>query len=925
MTRLFLAACIVCAGTAWSAQINSLTLQATFDEAAKGRLVSLADAHGQQYVSARNVESALWNVEACRTTDFTQKKIVRADEAKNFFVQKKDDHQLQLVWEDVGVAVARAVATFTAKPDDPAIRCRIAVTPKAGWALVETQFPRFALNECLGTTPTDDAIVMGTGHGGLVRDPMNPNREYWKSRHVGHSPGNLVAQFGSFFDDRGGLFTMAEDADGNEKELLMDRWWRKDRPDGTFWGGDFLFRWSRFEYSETTDEQPYDILLRGFRNPDGEETTWYDAADLYKEWAKKQFWCRKTFLEKTDFLPAWTREAPVVMCFNRRWFDRPEFFRNWLENYWRKNFPDAPLLTILEGWEHHGDWITTEYFPVYPSETAFAEMMGWVKAAGGHPWPWPGGHHWNVQVGAKGDGTFSLDFSKGFWPEVSKHAVLNPDGKVRLDKLVWLGGGNSASMCPGDPWSVDWWNRDIACELVKRGADLVQADQDVGARVPTCWSRTHGHKPGPGRWLMHAQRHQFETMLTEMRKINPDALFSFEEMHEYFNDIYAFCDYRNCRWPGPEWASVWNYLYHEYVPPFQSGSEQYDRWFWLAFCAADGQMPRLPVRPEFYGGEEELFPNGNFENFHADDGRGFIGWEHPERHVAVSEGVPEGRYALRVKTAGKRSQVARSLRIDTFWRKDVVYRVSVRLKGETSDPKNNFDVAAISRVGDKYKSHGGVSFPVPKPEEGWKAFAKEFTIAPGAEQLRFMLNANNGTSFLADDIVFEMKRPDGTFGPVSRMAGELDAVRAFCEKWIRLYRGVGRKWLAHGRALHPPKVECDRIVYHEVFRGTKIDNIKPVVFGTAWEAADGTRALMFVNATPYEQKIAYRWKGVWTRTTMKPRELRLVPVEDHGRDRTPCGPQAEHGRDCTPCGPQAEHGRDRTPCGPQVSQEKVGS
>ena len=303
---------------------------------------------------------------------------------------------------------------------------------------------------------------------------------------------------------------------------------------------DLLLRWSRFEYSETADAQPYDILLRAFENPDGEETTWYDAADLYKAWAKKQFWCKKTFLEKTEFLPPWTRDAPVVMEFNRAWFDRPAFLKKWLDEYWKKNFPDAPLLSILIGWEHHGDWITTEYFPVYPDEEKFAEMMGWVKAAGGHFWPWPGGHHWNVQVGKKDDGTFRLDFSKDFWERAAPHAVLDPDGKVRLDNLGWLGGGNSATMCPGDPWSVDWWNKDIACALVKRGADLVQADQDVGARVRTCWSTKHGHKPGPGRWLMHAQRHQFETMLAEMRKINPSAMFSFEEMHEYFNDIYAF-------------------------------------------------------------------------------------------------------------------------------------------------------------------------------------------------------------------------------------------------------------------------------------------------------------------------------------------------------------------------------------------------
>ena len=382
----------------YAAEISSTTLTAVFEDAGKGRFAHLVDRRGQEFVSPRNVDSPLWQVEACKAGAFTEKAIIRANQAKRYAARAVADG-IELTWEDAGEAVEKAVATFLAKPGDPTIRCRITVTPKKGWALVETQFPRFAMNECLGTTPTDDAIVMGTGHGGLVRYPMNPNREYWRSRHIGHSPGNLVAQFGCFYDDGGGLYTMAEDADGNEKELLMDRWWRKDRPDGTYWGGDFLFRWSRFEYSETTDSQPYDILLRSFANPDGEETTWYDAADLYKAWAKKQFWCKKTFLEKTGFLPQWTREAPVVMEFNRNWFDRPDFLKKWLDEYWTKKFPDAPLLSILIGWEHHGDWITTEYFPVYPSEEKFAEMMGWVKAAGGHFWPWPGGHHWNVQVG----------------------------------------------------------------------------------------------------------------------------------------------------------------------------------------------------------------------------------------------------------------------------------------------------------------------------------------------------------------------------------------------------------------------------------------------------------------------------------------------------------------------------------------------
>lgn len=698
-------------GVACAVEVSSCILSAVFDEMDKGRIVSLTDAKGRCFVSHRNISVPLWTVEARNVGNLEWKKSVSADMAQKFFVLKKANG-LELVWEDIGATVERAVAFFSTAKGDSAIRCRLVVTPKNGWALVETQFPRFAMNECLGSTPKDDAVVIGTGHGGVVRYPMNPRREYWKDRHIGHSPGGLVAQFGCFYDGAGGLYTAAEDADGNEKELLMDRWWRSTAPDGTVRDGDFICRWSRFEYSETTDAQPYDIVLRAFSAENGEETTWYDAADIYKTWAEEQFWCRKKFLEKTEFLPKWTREAPVMMEFNREWFDDTTFMKNWLNGYWKKNFPDAPLVVILIGWEQHGDWIANEYFPPYPDEKAFGEMVAAVRAVGGHVWPWPGGHHWNVQVLKRKDGTFEFDFSKKFWHEIAPHAVCGLDGKPFIENLVWLRGGNSASLCPADPWVVDWWNKDVACELVKRGADLVQADQDVGARIPDCWSRKHGHKPGPGVWRMKAQRHQFETMIAEMRQINPWAMFSFEEMHEFFNDIYAFADYRNCRWQHPEWASVWNYLYHEYVPPFQSGREMYARWMWLAYAATDGQMPRLPVFMNFYGG---------------------------------------------------------------------------------------------------------------------------------------------------------------------KATGEQKKVLQFCERWIRLYRGEGRKWLAHGRALHPPKVECEYVAYKDNFRGTMIENDKPTVFGTAWEAADGTRALVFANATDKAQDIAYRWEGKWMRMTLPPHGLALMP------------------------------------------------
>ena len=707
------AGALAVAEAAVGAEVASSTLRVEFDAARKGDVSRLAS-HGRDYASPV-ARFPLFEVICCKAGQFTERKTVSARDAKKFRLESLTNG-VRLVYRDIGESLAEVVCTVTAKGAD--VAWRIAATPKPGWALFQTRYPQIALNEQLGASPVDDCIVMGNSKGGILRYPMNPRRIYWKERRMRHYPGDLVSQFGCFYDDRGGLYTAAYDTEAYTKALVLDRWWRETLPDGNYRDGNLLLSWSRYGYSEGSDAQAYDIVTRGFAGPRGEPTTWYDAADIYKAWAHRQKWCKAKFLDRAD-LPDWAREAPAVMRFNREWFDRPDDLKWWLTEYWNKKFPGVPLIAILEGWEHHWDWVTTEYFPCYPSDEKFKEMMGWIKAAGGHPWAWPGGHHWNVTVGKRKDGTYKLDFSKDFWARVAPHAVRGPDGKVHLDDLVWLGGGTSASLCPADPWTIDWWNKDVACALVKRGCEMVQADQDVGGRVPSCWSTQHGHPPGPGPWETKAMRHQFETMIDEMGKIWPKAIFSFEEPNEYYNDIMPFVDYRNCRGDGGEWAyaSVFNYLYHEYVSPFQSGAEMYGLPHWLAFCAADGQMPRLPVRLEYYCGK-------------------------------------------------------------------------------------NVNRADIART------------------------------------------------------------------------------RTFCENWVRLYHGEGRKWLAHGRQLRPPEFRCTIVPYEEYFRGRTTRNVQPVVYHALWEARDGSRALMMANSTRFKQDVAWKTAdGLWQKDVIEPNGLKLIVVK----------------------------------------------
>ncbi|MCX7010786.1 MAG: hypothetical protein NTY53_26685, partial [Kiritimatiellaeota bacterium] len=62
---------------------------------------------------------------------------------------------------------------------------------------------------------------------------------------------------------------------------------------------------------------------------------------------------------------------------------------------------------------------------------------------------------------------------------------------------------------------------------------------------------------------------QLQTMYATMKKIQPDTVVCFEEPNEWYNHLVGIQDYRDCETPC-EWASVFNYLYHEFLPPFQS-------------------------------------------------------------------------------------------------------------------------------------------------------------------------------------------------------------------------------------------------------------------------------------------------------------------------------------------------------------------
>ena len=367
--------------------------------------------------------------------------------------------------------------------------------------------------------------------------------------------------------------------------------------------------------------------------------------------------------------------------------------RRWVDECWSRIAPDVPLVAICWGWEHYATWVHPNSFPCNPSDEAFVSLVSDFAAKNIHAFPWPSGYNWTLSYGTNEAGVVQYDWRRDFMRETASHACVTRDGKVVERTPFWLHGGAYAKMCGGDDWTRRWFSQDVAGELAKRGCKIVSVDQNNG-----------------GMWKTVAARQQLIDMADAIRKIHGKSAVTYEDPNEQFNDLSALQLQRDTKWKG-EWASVYNYVYHEYMPVFQAEPRSRIDLRWMAYSAAEGQMPRI---------------------------------------------VPQ------------------------------------MCDIETDDPK----LAAQRKF------------------EAWY---------PG-----------------------------------------------YMKRWISLFRGEGRPWLAYGRRIKPPQLVCGSV-------SLKGGGTAPAVFIAAYESEDGRRALVLANATADTQSVRCVWPGGKTMEfKLEPRDLRLI-------------------------------------------------
>ena len=843
-----------------SVVVQNQRLTMALSKAHRGAITSLIDtASGRELVASQR-HPRLFRLVFSRADDPQRERIdvssTQADSVQFDVTSATTRVQLD------NLAGARVDVTCSVSADDAdgLVRWRLSAEYPDALVLEEVQFPFIVLRCPVQEGAGDDAVVLGRTKGGVHHgvSAWKPN-----TRLSARQPGSLAAQFACYYDAAGGVLTACLDASGYPKTFECRRVAEGLEMD-----------WDHHCFAPGSFEMDYEVALTSFNSPDaGRSTNWRDGADIYKQWAQKQPWCARTFAQRDD-VPDWLKSGPAMVRFGRSWLGQPELIRRWLTEYWAKHFPDPPhLITAYWGWEKVASWVTPDYFPVYPSDEEFSGLVAANRQLDCHAFPWPSGYHYTVTYGKREDGSFTWDDRERFARTAEAHAARTRDGSLYLRRASWLQGGDNASMCPGDPWTLDWLN-DIGVGLVRRGADMVQVDQVVGGAFPWCYSPSHGHPPGPGLWMTQVFRRQLVTMLDKLRAIDPEAVVCFEEPNEHFIQQAAIQDYRDwevLRWAGTsvEPASVFNYLYHEYLPTFQSNPRAGDKLMY-AYCLVNGQLPHM-VPSKLVGAGPALF-NGGFEDW---AGQAPTGWDKVDGYKGQvwhgkcfhdADVAHEGRASLRLQNTSDDEvvQVSQNVPVGGQFHVGGKYRVSVRIRSSSLAKDNALMLGTFTS---QMRHTGGGTIGIPRDTaQEWVTGEATLSVPEGSNLLRLMLHLEGPGTVWLDDMAMEQILPDGTRKPVAR--AETPPDHALIARWVDLFHGRGRPYLQHGRMLHPPGLEVDSV--------ERLGRQFPAILHNAFRAPDGSEALVAVNVTDEPREAALTWRGRREKLSMAPWEIRLT-------------------------------------------------
>lgn len=355
-----------------------------------------------------------------------------------------------------------------------------------GWKVARADFPILP-----GIAAKKMAVPFGWGLEYDVKPGMSYEATY---------PSMIAAmQFVAFYGGGHGLYVGTHDPQANHKVYSA----KADENGATF----AVANWPGLaEKGGGTSELPYEAVVGVF---DGD---WYDAAQVYREWALTAPWSKAGPVSKRP-IPQWVKDTDLWLRVETQMDDMMGLCRR------AKDYFDMPIALHWYRWhEIPYDTLYPDYFPPKPG---FADQIKTLQMEGMHVMPYINGRI--VDPNSKG------------WneEELSKSAARNEKGEPYTEVY-----GSKVPLNAMCPYTKPWHEK--VASLVDRltheyDVDGVYIDQIGCAWAYRCYDKSHGHPLGGGHFWVDGYR----KLLDGVRAKLPEGkMITTEENIECFIDYF---------------------------------------------------------------------------------------------------------------------------------------------------------------------------------------------------------------------------------------------------------------------------------------------------------------------------------------------------------------------------------------------------
>jgi hypothetical protein len=524
-----------------------------------GDLAHILDLQSKQEFVSPQLRTPLFELVLTRPAT-GERQIVNARDFRTVTVSRAGPAALRLRFA-AHIALPLTVTVDATAGTQGKTRLRHGVTGLGEWCLAESAFPQAPAPAALDGDGAGDRMLLPWQAGGLLPAPGQTHAR----REVDY-PGVAVAQFTTMYSQRAGVYWAAEDAGGHPKRLSLNC------TAGSM--ASITFKHLFPEQPGTDARTPYDVVLTTFHGD------WMDAADIYRDWARQQPWCRQTLRDRDDIPQFLKQGAGIIIAGIQNPEGRTRLFG---ENF--EKLPDIldayrdatglkHLVFVPYGWENRGTWAGINYFPAIPSDDCWRAVNRTLRERDHRTAFLTSGFWWVVRRQKTGSGP-AFDDTEDFNARKSM-CIHNTDGTVwSVDNYSrvrehgsWRGW--SAALCHGSDEAAATM-KEIFLRAAGLGVPLVSFDQEIGgAQVAPCYAPHHGHPPGYGAWMWTSFRDLCEAILAEGRPIQPELGLFTENVSElaipvmatYWSRQFGEVDVAAA---GDRGVGLFSYLYHDYV------------------------------------------------------------------------------------------------------------------------------------------------------------------------------------------------------------------------------------------------------------------------------------------------------------------------------------------------------------------------